>query len=568
MKVSAFQLFSASVLFAGFSAWATIIPADRRIIWEGNVGIPGGIPTGLTVWCSNIVDSIPGVTNHCVGDGSVDEMTAINAAINGCPVGQVIQFPAGIFRINSVLSLTKGIVIRGAGVGLTIFTNDVMSVTAGATERARTALTANILKGETNLVVTATNKFDVGNIVTIEGGDDAAIVNRTGYETTANSPGQWFNAQIVARTGTSVTFWPPVPWDYKTNGAATLYGVIYGGSSVTNFISYAGFEDFTLMPNTTSDTSILFTSVAFCWLKNVEVAYPRNHCFYAHRAFRCQMFGCFFHDATINGSGGGYGVTLENGSSMNLFENNIMTNMTGSFQVNEGSSGNVFAYNYIPSSDYYDDRYNQPDFQNHSSHPLMNLWEGNVGFMALFDDIHGSSSHHTLLRNRLYGYQNATITHQEYCVGIEAFTTYCNVIGNVLGESHMDYYMMVQGVDFADTRKAIYAIGYDFLGRGNTSAQDTLLLHGNWDSVTATNGGIVWSTNTDHSIPNSYYLSSKPSWFANLTWPPVDTANTTNTVTTPATFWFANRYWPTNLSGPGNFYVTNTIRFNTISRGQ
>jgi len=43
------------------------------------------------------------------------------------------------------------------------------------------------------------------------------------------------------------------------------------------------------------------------------------------------------------------------------------------------------------------------------------------------------------------------------------------------------------------------------------------------------NGGIVWNaTNSDHAIPASMYLASKPSfWGANQPWPPYDPAKVT-----------------------------------------
>lgn len=39
----------------------------------------------------------------------------------------------------------------------------------------------------------------------------------------------------------------------------------------------------------------------------------------------------------------------------------------------------------------------------------------------------------------------------------------------------------------------------------------TLLRHGNWDSL---NNAVIWDANIpDHTIPNSLYLTGKPSWW-------------------------------------------------------
>jgi hypothetical protein len=44
------------------------------------------------------------------------------------------------------------------------------------------------------------------------------------------------------------------------------------------------------------------------------------------------------------------------------------------------------------------------------------------------------------------------------------------------------------------------------------------LRHGNWD---AANNAVVWDSSiADHNLPNSLFLTAKPSWFGNLAWPP------------------------------------------------
>jgi hypothetical protein len=64
---------------------------------------------------------------------------------------------------------------------------------------------------------------------------------------------------------------------------------------------------------------------------------------------------------------------------------------------------------------------------------------------------------------------------------------------------------------------------------GATAA--TVYLHGNYDIVT---GAVVWNpTNANHNLPNSLYLSSKPSFFGSNTWPWVDPV-TPNLYTLPA----------------------------------
>ena len=100
--------------FLATSALATILPADRVFQWQGNVGVPGGIPTRTVIY-KNMV------TAGAKSNGSADCSAILQNAINSCPPNQVIYFPAGTYRIDNLISnLTRSnITIRGAGMGKT-----------------------------------------------------------------------------------------------------------------------------------------------------------------------------------------------------------------------------------------------------------------------------------------------------------------------------------------------------------------------------------------------------------------------------------------------------------------
>ena len=107
----------------------------------------------------------------------------------------------------------------------------------------------------------------------------------------------------------------------------------------------------------------------------------------------------------------------------------------------------------------------------------------------------------------------------------------------------------------------VYSLGYDGAGDSGTNALDstksstTMLNHGNWDVVTGTQ---KWdSTISDHTLPNSYYLTAKPAWFGNLTWPPFDPANPSagGPTSIPAGYRFVNK---TNPPGVGTGTPTPT----------
>src|SRR5262245_60904858 len=65
-------------------AGAQVLPAGRTTLW--NPGIPGGVPTRTTV-CATVNAST-------YGSGAQDASAGIQAAINGCPAGQVVLLSA------------------------------------------------------------------------------------------------------------------------------------------------------------------------------------------------------------------------------------------------------------------------------------------------------------------------------------------------------------------------------------------------------------------------------------------------------------------------------------------
>ena len=88
----------------------SILPADRATTWKPGMMAVGGIPVRSTV-CATLTPR----------GGEQDDTAQIQAAINACPAGQVVQLAAGTFIINSgnFVLINKGITLRGAGPGQT-----------------------------------------------------------------------------------------------------------------------------------------------------------------------------------------------------------------------------------------------------------------------------------------------------------------------------------------------------------------------------------------------------------------------------------------------------------------
>lgn len=88
-----------------------IIPTNRRITWQSNIGIPSGIPRRTTIYTN-----MTGINST----GTADVTSAINAALAACPSNQVVLLPAGLFRIISPLIIPTGVTFRGAGTNTTL----------------------------------------------------------------------------------------------------------------------------------------------------------------------------------------------------------------------------------------------------------------------------------------------------------------------------------------------------------------------------------------------------------------------------------------------------------------
>ena len=87
------------------SVFGQIIPADRLVPWQGNVGIPGGIPNRATIY-------------QTISAGA--SQSTIQSALNACPANQVVKLSAGSYTLTGTLTVPSNVTLRGAGIGQTM----------------------------------------------------------------------------------------------------------------------------------------------------------------------------------------------------------------------------------------------------------------------------------------------------------------------------------------------------------------------------------------------------------------------------------------------------------------
>jgi hypothetical protein len=161
------------------------------------------------------------------------------------------------------------------------------------------------------------------------------------------------------------------------------------------------------------------------------------------------------------------------------------------------------------------------------------LFEGNYAFNADSDHTHGNSILHTFFRNHLSGQRRSfTDGGPRRCAGLMAFSYWMSFVGNVLGQPGQMSGWTYESQNFGDA--AVWMLGWDGWSPYPTDPNIVALTyrHGNFDYLTNTQ---IWDPAvTNHTLPNSLYLTNKPAFFGSRTWPWVQPEGTTKLFSLPA----------------------------------
>jgi len=533
-KTAALIAVSALLLAFACVGLAEVIPGSRTAPWQGNVGVPGGIPKRTKIY-KNIVTDL-----GADPAGAKDCSSIIQSAINKCPNGQVVYIPVGRFRVETPVHVgnkTSNRTLRGAGMGRTtlfgpnnnpIFTaGDPTWPTPEEDPANWISITSGATKGSNTITVASTRKFVIGAPMAIAPNSLPVWThNLGGIADTLRSMRVYL--KVRSKTGTTVTFDPPCPFDFSALHPTALV-------DSTPYMQGVGIESLTLdMTNNTTEIPLWFQQAWGCWAKEVEIkrAYTRQMRW--DMVVRCEVRGCYTQN--VQGSGPNHEGIEFSYASWNLIEDNICNNGGAPPIILEenltASSCNVIGYNYITNTD--------PAFWDlsfsHGSGSILNLAEGNVINNFEDDGYYGSSSYNTLFRNRIRGQ-----------VRLKHFSDYYNVVGNILGDSWANTYETDVANYWDQGIAPVYELGFPNIGNasytgtlGPTNPPDyhalpntledcqqldrnvtaTILRHGNWDYVT---NSVVWDPSIqDHTIPSSLYYSTQPGWWPTaVSWPPI-----------------------------------------------
>jgi len=568
-------------------------------LWQAVACGPQTAPPGLldpevtTAWAPGILadaitraplgaDGLP-VRNTLCRAVARGEVASLQATLDGCAPGTVVELEAGTYLVPSTIRVPTGVVLRGrgsSGPGATIValasgqSGPVLAIgPAGVYDqvcyqssfRAAVTLAADAAKEQTGVAVPpGATGFAAGDLALVDQRDDPAIVNpgdcggafkrKAGY-----GLGQRVEIAAVESSTGSLTLSTPLHWTFRVAQGAQISRV---APAVTK---WAGIEHLWLQnginPVPPVGSSYLgrmaggieMHNAAYCWVKDVQTDGTITGMHVALTGtYRCVVRDSHFHNSKLYGFGeDNYGIVLRCGSADNLVENNVARYMNKPILFNASGGGNVVGYNYADNSwsidQQGDDACQEVNIDCHCAFPHMELMEGNHAPHMGASLTHGNAGYLTYFRN----YASSQFSPAPIVWSQPSVPQYCNVaalqfdrtdlamtvIGNVLGSTtdpglgvpaSLGTATVTQAYRSYDGSPSIFALG----GATDVSAT-SLWWHGNFDTV---NGRVMWNPAiSTRTLPASLYHAAKPAWWpADEAWPWVGPDRTPMVGTLPA----------------------------------
>jgi hypothetical protein len=490
------------------------------------------------------------------GSGAVDATAGIQAAIDACPPGQVVQLSAGDFAVNGAdpITIAKAVVLRGAGPSATRLTRTstvasplILIGQRWQVEAGSTSLTANAPKGATSVTVSSAAGFSVGQLVLLdELTDDSYVYWGTDPAVAPGGPGRsWFTRndrpvgqmlEIASIAGNTVSFTAPlhIAFDTAHTAQLTRYAIPYGAKE-------AGVED--LYVRGGQDDNITMRLALYSWVKNVESDWSMGDSVSLDACFRCVLRDSYVHDTPNPYPGGaGYMLSFAMHTADSLVENNIFLNGNKVMVMRASGGGNVVAYNYFDNG-HIGNYLGWMETGLNASHltcPHFELFEGNLAFNIDGDDTWGGAVYITYFRNHATGKRRSYADiDSRRAIGLMYGHYYYSFVGNVLGtadENPAPYrsFTYEDVYPWKPDPVGLWRLGYtpkDWNAPADARVISTTHRHGNFDYAT---GAVHWASGFEQSLPSSLYLTSRPAFFGSSPWPWVDPTGSVKLHTLPA----------------------------------
>ena len=560
--------------YLGAQPWSGIIDNTRAIDWS-SAGVVGGIPSATWSQCGTVIAAgassatINSAISSCsanhyvlLGPGAfnlssgVDFSGRSNVALRGSGPDQTFLNFSGANGCHGGY---------GAWVDICIYSTDG-NWSGGPSNTAN--WTAGYTKGTTQITLSNVANLKVGSPLMLDQVDDPAdtgsvfVCSNNGASPPCSLEGNSGatrsnreQSQIVTVTAINGNVVTITPGLYMGNWRSSQNP---GAWWATNPINHVGIENLTLdHTNSSQNKGIEISDCTNCWISGVRSIDSGKAHVEIVQSNHTTVQNSYFY-LTQNSISQSYGIEALN-SADDLYTNNIIQYVASPLMINGPCTGCVTAYNFFINNYYVGSSgYNIIGALQHTAGSALLLYEGNIGNGLTGDNFHGTHNLITSFRNYWIGNQPACWQSGSYpsatfgaCnnsripLDLRAYSRVYNIIGNVLGQSGVH-----NGYNSGSV--PIYALGDGNTENSITVRPDplvatTIMRWGNYDTVT---GAVRWcgkSSDTEwyttcastseiptglasyanvvpstETLPPSFYLPSKPSWWPTAkAWPPI-----------------------------------------------
>lgn len=586
----------------------------RGIDWTGMLFIPPDTTTwtqcGITVTTSTAVGTI-------------------NGTISGCGQNTFVLFGAGTFNLNGNLNLNgkKNFVLRGSGTTSTIINNTAQGgctntsvavcvegaggnfINDGAAGHIpSTTITAGVAPGATVLTVASTTNLSAGQVVWVTQNDEdnfaiyAPFVAGAPYNPGGTPVGhvqdrgtaQGVRILSVNSGANQITLERGL---YYTRWSQTRSPILYYFPTGATTSKNVGIENMTIKrngaPGGGPNSVIEANGVDGFWVKNVAIHFCFNYCIGLFSTTRVAISNSYlFQHPLDNNLSNRYGVVTCCGATDTAVYNTICQEMQACIMGNGAAPGAIIAYNFARNQPWNGTTSGGPVSNNSAIYPTHSLgmmyWliEGNDVNAITFDDDHGTGCCDVVVRNLLKGpdfdQTNPTVQRNNPIID-QSYQRWMSFFGNVLGTPGVTTnYQTHPGATIGNPANwnVIYAMGasVDESAPTDNTVWTSSLRYGNYDTATGTvrfqsseipADQVVPSGGFANVVPNSFYLTSKPSWFGSVNFPPIGPEVTTGTISGyggRANRIPARKCYEDVMGGPANGYTgTTPLTFDPVT---
>lgn len=324
------------------------------------------------------------------------------------------------------------------------------------------------------------------------------------------------------------------------------------GAWFPGFVQNDGVENMSLDVSSIAGGAVNMFSCYECWATGLRMLNGERSTLLIYQSAKDVIRSNYFYGAQSHAATS-YNIESDLSSDF-VVENNIMQQTTTPLNMNGSSNGAVVGYNFAIDQIFADGTWSWPIYASHATANNFNLYEGNIANGITMDNASGPSDQNTIFRNLLAGKQPGT-TNSTIPFLFRSNNRNINFVGNVLGTPsyHTQYQAYATSTTTFSGAGSEYVSIYDMggggtgdvcsLNPGSSTLCDPLTFTSmvRWGNYDVVNAATQWNSSEAspaantyinanftssyfsslaHTLPNSLYYNSTPSWWpSGKAWP-------------------------------------------------